>query len=91
MSHGFLNVFVAAIAGWRTGATAEEIEAMLLEENLNAFDLEDDRLRIGRSELSIDDVVEGRERLALSFGSCSFDEPLEDLRRMDLLEQEKSR
>jgi hypothetical protein len=38
----------------------------------------------GRS-LALGQLREARERFASSFGSCSFDEPMDDLRTMNLL------
>jgi hypothetical protein len=35
--------------------------------------------------LKFDEIAEARERFAHSFGSCSFEEPLADLRALGLL------
>lgn len=85
MSHGFLNVFLAAIAAWHGRASRDEVRGILDEQSPGFFRFEDDMVRFGRFEFDNDVVAQGRERFALSFGSCSFDEPLEDLRTNRLL------
>ncbi|MCA9284276.1 MAG: hypothetical protein KDA22_03610 [Phycisphaerales bacterium] len=84
--HGFLNVFLAAIAAWKAKASEGEVAALLDERSIASFRFDDERVAFGRFTLGAADVREGRERFALSFGSCSFEEPLEDLRSHQLLQ-----
>jgi hypothetical protein len=82
--HGFLNVLgAAALAAehrWDTNQTA----MMLEDENVDSFSFTDAFFEW--REWRIDTKrLQYRRRFAVSFGSCSFDEPREDLRALKLL------
>jgi hypothetical protein len=82
--HGFLNVLGAAVLAaehrWDTNQTA----MMLEDENLDSFSFTDDFL--AWREWRIDTKrLQYRRRFVVSFGSCSFDEPRDDLRALKLL------
>jgi hypothetical protein len=82
--HGFLNVFGAAAIAWG-GGSVEEIEAVLREDRPEAFRLEGDGLRIGDRVIPASAIASAREGFAMSFGSCSFEEPVRDLRALGLV------
>jgi hypothetical protein len=82
--HGFLNLFAAA-AFARAGADAAEIESVLQEADASAFRLDDRGLGWRHRHASIADLAETRRVFAASFGSCSFAEPVADLRELGLL------
>ncbi len=82
--HGFLNVFAAA-AFARAGAALADLEAVLREEEASAFRLDEDGLAWRHLRVSADDVLEARRDFATSFGSCSFAEPVADLRALGVL------
>jgi hypothetical protein len=82
--HGFLNVLgAAALAAehrWDTNQTA----MMLEDENVESFSFTDDFF--AWREWRIDTKrLQYRRRFVVSFGSCSFDEPREDLRALGFL------
>ena len=81
---GFLNVFLAA-ALVRAGASEDEAIAML--EATDARDLHFDDLGLSWREhrLTTEQLRAARRSLARSFGSCSFSEPVDDLRALTLL------
>jgi len=81
--HGFLNVFAAA-AFASVGATAADVEAVLRDEDASAFRF-DDGLAWRHLRVSADDVAKARRDGATSFGSCSFAEPVDDLRSLGVL------
>lgn len=82
--HGFLNVFLAA-AFLRAGM-ADDLTAQLLEESsADAFHFDLAGVTWRRHWLSWDEVAAARHDFALSFGSCSFTEPIDDLRALHLL------
>jgi len=83
--HGFLNVFAAA-AFARAGALLADVEAVLREQDASAFRLDEDALAWRHLRVSADDVARARGGFATSFGSCSFAEPVEDLRSLGVLE-----
>jgi hypothetical protein len=86
MQFGFLNVFVAGCMLWNDDRMDEkEIEQILVEERASAFEFGPSGLSWRKRSLRFDEIAEARERFAHSFGSCSFDEPLADLRALGLL------
>jgi hypothetical protein len=82
--HGFLNVFGAAVfAG--AGATAAELEAVLREPLASAFRLDDDGLAWRQLRAGTALITAARRDFAISFGSCSFAEPVADLQALGVL------
>ena len=82
--HGFLNVFLAAGLAYQ-GAAEGELTATLGIEDALCFTFENQMIRCPRGTLSTDQVRMAREHFAVSFGSCSFDEPIKDLQTLHLL------
>jgi len=76
--HGFVNVFVAA-------ALVDHAEEILREDDPRAFAFTDDDVAWRGHEVSTDELARVRRDFALSFGSCSFEEPIDDLRELFLL------
>ncbi len=81
---GFLNVLVAAALA-RRGATEDDLIDVLQTERGSDFRFDDDELRWRTIRLPRQELVECHATFALSFGSCSFEEPVLDLRRLALL------
>lgn len=81
--HGFLNVFLAA-AFLLDGMAAQDLEALLLEDDPSSFTLDDTSITWRGHRLPQARLLESRA-LASSFGSCSFEEPMEDLLALNLL------
>ena len=81
---GFLNVFLAAGLA-HAGADSKEVSSLLDEREPASMHFTSSGVSWRRHELSIDQLVSTRQAFALSFGSCSFDEPLGDLRALALL------
>lgn len=69
--HGFVNVFLAA-------AMADEAEAILGEQDARVFTFDDEGATWRKRRVSIDELRAMRQ-FATSFGSCSFEEPIDDL------------
>jgi hypothetical protein len=82
--HGFLNVFVAA-ALVAEGLPARHAERLLLEERPEAFVFEGESLAWEGRRIGAEALARARQGFALSFGSCSFAEPVHDLRTLGLL------
>ena len=83
--HGFLNVFGAAVLAIEHQLGADEVQAILSEDTANNFRFEKESFFWRDLSASLDDIRHARETLALSFGSCSFEEPVDHLRDLDLL------
>jgi hypothetical protein len=84
MMHGFINVFVAA-AFIYTGGTEEDAAAALEETDARAFEFNNDAVRWRDRRLTNEQLRLARERFAISFGSCSFEEPMKELRVLEWL------
>jgi hypothetical protein len=82
--HGFLNVLGAAVLAAEHRWDASQTATMLDEENADSFSFTDDFF--AWREWRIDTKrLQYRRRFVVSFGSCSFDEPRDDLRALNLL------
>jgi hypothetical protein len=79
--YGYLNLFLAA-AFIRDGMPANEARELLEEQSLAAFDVGDDGVSWRGQHLSLPDLQATRSRFALSFGSCSFREPVDEARAL---------
>ncbi len=82
--HGFINVFIAAGFAWH-GAGRSAVIGVLHECDPDSFEFFDDALTWRGRSLSTAQIAEARRDFAHSFGSCSFDEPTEDLRALGWL------
>jgi hypothetical protein len=79
--HGFINVFLAATA-IPFGMEVERATELLMETDASAFRFEDEAVYWRDAVMSTEEISEVRDRFAISFGSCSFEEPLGDLREL---------
>jgi hypothetical protein len=82
--HGFVNVFAAAAFAWH-GADRSQVLATLNETDPRAFDMSDNSLTWNGRSLSTAQIADARANFAHSFGSCSFEEPVADLRDLGWL------
>lgn len=80
MMFGYLNVFLAA-ALLRAGAGRDNARAVLLETDPTTLDFEDDRISWRGHKLTTSHLRASRE-FAISFGSCSFREPIDELAQL---------
>ncbi len=83
--HGFLNVFVAAALIRAKGLDIERAEALLLDDDDTHFKFGDEFISWQGHGLDLTQIAKVRETFALGFGSCSFDEPIEDLVKLGLV------
>lgn len=83
-TYGFLNVFLTAGLAM-TGAIDEAQRKTLLEEDAQAFQLDDEWIAWHDQRLTVDQILRLRSTLAVGFGSCSFTEPIDDLQAMGWL------
>ena len=79
--HGFVNLFLAGALAF-FGADERALVKTLSEEDAAAFKLDDDVIRWHDNVLIADQMEQVRSEFAISFGSCSFEEPVEDLKAM---------
>ena len=82
--HGFLNVLGAGVLGLEHDWTEKQIVEMLEDEDATSFSFAEDSFAWRDWKVTSERVAAHRE-LVTSLGSCSFDEPREDLRALNLL------
>jgi hypothetical protein len=76
--YGFLNVFLAATL--MRGTLSDDDARVLLEESdESAFVIEDQTIAWRERVADLETITTTRARLATSFGSCSFREPVDEL------------
>jgi hypothetical protein len=76
--HGFVNVFLAA-------AMPGSASQILREENARAFGFDDGGIWFRDLRVTTEELERVRKQSAISFGSCSFEEPIEDLKALGWL------
>lgn len=84
-THGFINIFTAALLGKRHKLDAFTLTKIIEDEDGSNFRFEEQTLSWKDLSITTDQIAEGRENVVISFGCCSFDEPREDLQRLGLL------
>ena len=82
--HGFLNVLGAAVLAAEHHWEAHQTSMMLEDENASSFSFTDDFFAWREWKIAVE-RLQYRRNFVKSFGSCSFDEPREDLRALGLL------
>ncbi|HEY1463055.1 MAG TPA: hypothetical protein VGF44_06525 [Terriglobales bacterium] len=76
--HGFLNLLMAACLAC-AGKSTDLVREVLSDENASSFSFNAAEARWKQESVSASLLQKTREGLFISFGSCSFDEPVEDL------------
>jgi len=79
---GYLNVFLAT-AFVRHGMDDSEALDLLEERDASAFQVDGDRVRWREHELTAEQLRAARHEV-VAFGSCSFREPVDELRALGL-------
>lgn len=82
--YGYLNVFLVA-AFVNNGMRTEDALKLLEEESPDAFRFSDEGVEWRNFHLDEGQLRNTRQNIVLSFGSCSFREPLDDLKKMKML------
>jgi hypothetical protein len=82
--HGFLNVFLGAALAYQGRDEAAVVE-LLNEEDAGAFRFSDEGATWRDHVLDRGLLSRTRAEFAQSFGSCSYQEPIEDLKEIGLL------
>jgi len=85
MMHGFVNVFLAAALLWHRGSTEADALATLEETSPDAFRFEENCVTWHGRSMTASQLSSARRKFAISFGSCSFEEPIRDLQKLNWL------
>jgi len=83
--HGFVNVFTAGMLASKHNLEVKETEEILADENFTHFSFTNDGLTWRDLTISIPEIKNLRKKMFRSYGSCSFNEPREDLRALKIL------
>lgn len=79
MMHGFLNVFGGAILARLHSFDSSTMIRVLADEQTKHFSATDEGFSWMEWSATAEEITEARANYATSFGSCSFEEPREDL------------
>ena len=82
--HGFLNVIGAAVLAAEHQWDTDQAVTMLEDEDPRSFSFTDDFFAWREWKIDVE-RLQYRRKFVRSFGSCSFDEPRDDLRALNLL------
>jgi len=83
--HGFLNVFGASVLGHCRGLTQDQVRQIIKDEDPASFVFDEECFRWRDIRATTAEITAARQKAVISFGSCSFDEPRDDLRALGLL------
>jgi hypothetical protein len=83
--HGFINVFGAGVLGYTRHLEPSILVGLLHDENRGHFVFDDTGFHYGVLHATTEEIAEARQEAVISFGSCSFDEPRDDLRSLGWL------
>jgi len=78
MMYGFLNLFVAAALLY-SGESEETALSSLEDSEPSAFSFSDDAVQWREKRIALEQIAKFRSRFGISFGSCSFREPVDEL------------
>jgi hypothetical protein len=84
-THGFLNVLLAGVFATVEALDEETLQPLLLTEDATQFVFDEDGVHWEDFTVDVPGIEAARRQTILSFGSCSFDEPRDDLRALRLL------
>ncbi len=76
--YGYLNMFVAATLAW-SGAGEDVVTGALLSESPSDFEFSDRAVTFDGRALADAVISDARANFIISFGSCSFREPVDEL------------
>jgi hypothetical protein len=87
--HGFINLLVTAGLLYARRADATVATDVLSETDPASFALDEDGIAWRDHHVTTNELVTARAGLLRSFGSCSFEEPIDELRRLGWWPQQK--
>jgi hypothetical protein len=82
--HGFVNAFLAAALAW-IGREEKAVIATLEEESPKEFRFNEDNICWHKNALTTNQIVTMRRDFGIDFGSCSFEEPIEEVKALGWL------
>jgi hypothetical protein len=83
--HGFLNVFGAAVLAHTLRLSEDQLRLIIEDEDPSSFGFDEIGFGWKQYHVLTEEIFTARRQFAVSFGSCSFDEPRDDLRSLGIL------
>lgn len=83
--HGFLNIFGAAVLLYGNDLLEEDLININSDEDAGNFKFDEEFFRWKEFKSPLQVIENARKNFAISYGSCSFDEPREDLSTLQLM------
>jgi hypothetical protein len=83
--HGFLNLAILTTLAYQQSLSLDQAIALLEESSLASFQFSDTAIDWRTYSLSLTDIARSRQEFFRSFGSCSFQDPINDLHHLQLL------
>lgn len=84
-AHGFLNLLAAAVFAHAEGLGDDELAALLAEEDAAAFEVGADGFAVHGHRADAEAIARARAELFNAYGSCTFTEPVDDLRALGII------
>ncbi len=84
LTHGFLNLFLGATFCY-LGAERDDLVEVLEEQDAETFAFDPSGIAWQGRRASLEDLQRVRQTFAICFGSCSFIQPLDGLKTLNLL------
>lgn len=85
-THGFLNLFGAAMIAWNQHLTIRSTKKIIEDESIESFVFDDTIFRWGDYGVATEQIESARQEGCFSFGCSSFDEPMNGLKQLNLLD-----
>jgi hypothetical protein len=83
--HGFINVFAAGVLAHARKLGVEQVREIIADENAENFVCEEETFGWKGLRATTKEIAAARRQMVISFGSCSFEEPVDDLRALGWL------
>ncbi len=85
MQHGFINIFGAALLAWGCNLSTDDMTECLRDETARHFHFTEEGFSWQETTIPTDEIKRLRQSKVISFGSCSFAEPVAGLRLLGFL------
>lgn len=85
--HGFVNMFAAGLLAYVHDLDRAQIMEILADQEPSNFSFQPEKFMWKDMEVSSAGVRQLRQQYLCSYGSCSFDEPRDELRALDIIER----
>jgi len=83
--HGFVNVFTAIILNHKYDINNKKLKTLIDDQNPDNFKWNNQSLSWNEFTVHTTEI-ENSKKIISSYGSCSFDEPLDDLKQLNLID-----